>query len=75
MINAVGVPQSVLLLGATSEIGLAIVDEYVARGAKKVLLGGRPGPRRDAAESSLVARGIRVRCSISRRNAPASTKP
>lgn len=38
MINAVGVPQSILLLGGTSEIGLAIVEEYLAKGTTRVVL-------------------------------------
>jgi decaprenylphospho-beta-D-erythro-pentofuranosid-2-ulose 2-reductase len=58
MINAVGIPQSVLLLGATSEIGLAIVDEYVGAGASRVVLAGRPGPRRDDAVAALAGRGV-----------------
>ena len=42
MIDALGNPQSVLLLGGTSEIGLAIVDE-LARGGRlrSVVLAGR----------------------------------
>ncbi|MER2220802.1 MAG: hypothetical protein ABS976_04250, partial [Rhodococcus sp. (in: high G+C Gram-positive bacteria)] len=31
MINAVGNPQTVLLLGGTSEIGLAICEEYLKK--------------------------------------------
>ncbi len=31
MINAVGNPQTLLLLGGTSEIGLTIVEEYLRK--------------------------------------------
>ena len=42
MIDALGNPQSVLLLGGTSEIGLAIVDELATSGRlQRVVLAGR----------------------------------
>lgn len=41
MINAVGSPQSVLLLGGTSEIGLAIVEQLVRDRTRRVVLAGR----------------------------------
>ena len=43
MIDATGNPQTVLLLGGTSEIGLAIVKEYLARQPLRVVLGVQPG--------------------------------
>ncbi|MEO7589328.1 MAG: hypothetical protein ABIS84_15015 [Arachnia sp.] len=43
MINAVGDPQRILLLGGTSEIGLAIVEEYLRRVSAAVVLACRPG--------------------------------
>ncbi len=43
MIDATGNPQTVLLLGGTSEIGLAIVKEYLARQPLQVVLGVQPG--------------------------------
>ena len=43
MINAVGDPQKILLLGGTSEIGLAIVDEYLAHSPAEVVLACQPG--------------------------------
>ncbi|HHV21830.1 MAG TPA: decaprenylphospho-beta-D-erythro-pentofuranosid-2-ulose 2-reductase [Propionibacterium sp.] len=50
MINAVGNPQKLLLLGGSSEIGLAIVAEYLVHNPAKVVLAGLPGdPDRDAA--------------------------
>ena len=42
MINAVGSPQKILLLGGTSEIGLSIVAEFLAKGPSKVVLACLP---------------------------------
>lgn len=64
MINAVGDPQRILLLGGTSEIGLAIVEEYLRRGPAAVVLACRPAGT--ATEDAVVrlraagARDIRV---------------
>ncbi len=41
MINAVGSPQSLLLLGGTSEIGLAVAEEFVRDRTRRVVLAGR----------------------------------
>ena len=60
MINAVGQPQSVLVLGGTSEIALATVRAWAARGSLAVRLAARPGPRRDDAAESLRRDGIEV---------------
>lgn len=57
--DAVGNPQSVLLLGGTSEIGLATVRALVRRPAR-VVLAARPSVRRDEAVASLTAAGHRV---------------
>lgn len=43
MINAVGTPQTLLLLGGTSEIGLAICAEYLKKGSLRVILAALPG--------------------------------
>lgn len=43
MINAVGDPQTLLLLGGTSEIGLAICAEYLRKAPAKVILAIQPG--------------------------------
>ena len=43
MIDATGNPQTVLLLGGTSEIGLAIVKEYLAKQPLRVVLAVQPG--------------------------------
>lgn len=58
MINATGVPQSLLLFGGTSEIGLAICRAYLAEGAARVVLATRPGDSEvDAAVADLRAAG------------------
>lgn len=43
MINAVGDPQTLLLLGGTSEIGLAICEEYLKKAPARVILACNPG--------------------------------
>ena len=54
MIDATGNPQTVLLLGGTSEIGLAIVMEYLSKQSLRVVLGVQPGDdRADAAVTAL----------------------
>jgi decaprenylphospho-beta-D-erythro-pentofuranosid-2-ulose 2-reductase len=60
VMDAVGNPQSVLLLGGTSEIGLATVRTLVAHRPARVVLAGRPSPRRDEAVASLTAAGHTV---------------
>jgi decaprenylphospho-beta-D-erythro-pentofuranosid-2-ulose 2-reductase len=58
MINAVGVPQSLLLLGGSSEIGLAICEEYLRKGPMHVVLATVPGdPAGDAAIETMKAAG------------------
>ena len=58
MIDATGNPQTVLLLGGTSEIGLAIVAEYLAKQPLRVVLGVQPGDDlRDETVASLKAAG------------------
>jgi decaprenylphospho-beta-D-erythro-pentofuranosid-2-ulose 2-reductase len=44
-LDAFGRPQTVLLLGATSEIGLAIVEKMVRGGGRTVILAGRDPTR------------------------------
>lgn len=58
MINALGHPQHLLLLGGTSDIALAIADRY-AGGATglRVTVAARPGERRDAAVARLQGAG------------------
>jgi decaprenylphospho-beta-D-erythro-pentofuranosid-2-ulose 2-reductase len=61
MMNAVGAPQSLLLLGGTSDIALAIARAYAERSAAlRVVLAARPSDRRDRAVDELTAAGCRV---------------
>ena len=60
MIDALGVPQTLLLLGGTSDIALAVAEEYAHRGKPHVLLAARPGERRDAAVARVAAAGLTV---------------
>lgn len=58
MFDAVGNPQSILLLGGTSEIGLAVVSEYLRRQPLRVVLACMPGdPGIEASVDSLKAQG------------------
>ena len=58
MINAVGTPQTLLLLGGTSEIGLAICEEYLQRGPMRVVLACLPGdPGIEDAKAQMTAAG------------------
>ncbi|MDV2477661.1 decaprenylphospho-beta-D-erythro-pentofuranosid-2-ulose 2-reductase [Rhodococcus zopfii] len=58
MINAVGNPQTLLLLGGTSEIGLAIVEEYLRKAPARVVLAALPNdPLREAALAQVKAAG------------------
>ena len=41
MLNAVGRPQNILLLGGNSDMGLAIVEEFLSRGPARVILAAR----------------------------------
>jgi decaprenylphospho-beta-D-erythro-pentofuranosid-2-ulose 2-reductase len=57
MIDALGRPQSALLLGGTSEIGLAIVTRLVAEGCGTVVLAGRHPEQMAAPAAALRAAG------------------
>ena len=59
MINAVGEPQSLLLLGGTSDIALAIARRY-ARSGLRVVLAARASERRTAAAAELICLGCEV---------------
>ncbi|WP_432509762.1 decaprenylphospho-beta-D-erythro-pentofuranosid-2-ulose 2-reductase [Kineococcus sp. SYSU DK001] len=61
MIDALGNPSSVLLLGGTSDIGLAIVERLSPERPVRVTLAARPGPRREEAVDRLHRRGHEVR--------------
>jgi decaprenylphospho-beta-D-erythro-pentofuranosid-2-ulose 2-reductase len=60
MLNALGEPQSLLLLGGTSDIALAVAEKYAAGGGLRVVLAARPGPRRSEAAARLTALGHTV---------------
>jgi decaprenylphospho-beta-D-erythro-pentofuranosid-2-ulose 2-reductase len=60
MIDAVGNPQSLLLLGGTSEIGLAVALRYAKRRPLRVVLAARPSERLNAAADQLRAAGATV---------------
>lgn len=58
MFNAVGVPQSILILGGSSEIGLAIASEFLTRGPMRVVLATVPNdPAAAAAAEQMTAAG------------------
>ncbi len=61
VIDALGNPSSVLLLGGTSDIGLAIVERLSPERPLQVTLAARPGARREEAVARLHRRGHRVR--------------
>ena len=58
MNDALGSPQSVLVLGGTSEIALATVKALPRNRLRRVVLASRPGPARDQAIADLTANGI-----------------
>lgn len=62
MINAVGDPQRIVLFGGTSEIGLAIVEEYLSHASADVVLACQPGdPATEAAVAQLTGSAGSVR--------------
>jgi decaprenylphospho-beta-D-erythro-pentofuranosid-2-ulose 2-reductase len=60
VIDAVGNPQSMLLLGGTSEIALATAHRYAARRPLRVVLAARPSQRLDQAAEQLDQAGATV---------------
>jgi decaprenylphospho-beta-D-erythro-pentofuranosid-2-ulose 2-reductase len=60
MIDAVGNPQSVLVLGGTSEIGLAVVESFASDRPLRVVLAARKSDRLDAARTRLESLGCAV---------------
>ncbi|WP_316747571.1 decaprenylphospho-beta-D-erythro-pentofuranosid-2-ulose 2-reductase [Streptomyces herbicida] len=61
MKDAFGIPQSVLVLGGTSEIALATVRRLVARRTRTVWLAGRPSTALEEAAEGLRSQGANVR--------------
>ena len=60
MIDALGAPQSLLLLGGTSDIALALARRYAGGRPLRVVLAARPGERRSAAAAELTALGCTI---------------
>ena len=60
MIDAVGNPQSLFLLGGTSEIGLAVVEAFASDRPLRVVLAARPSERLDGAQARLEKLGCAV---------------
>ncbi len=58
MIDATGMPQTAVLLGGTSEIGLAILSRLAGRRLEAVVLGGRNAERLSGAADGLRAAGV-----------------
>jgi len=58
--DAFGLPQSLLVLGGTSEIALATARRLVVRRARTVWLAGRPSPALESAAAELRALGADV---------------
>ncbi|MDV8021446.1 decaprenylphospho-beta-D-erythro-pentofuranosid-2-ulose 2-reductase [Rhodococcus sp. IEGM 1330] len=59
-IDAVGNPQTILVLGGTSEIGLAITEEYLSKSPARVILAALPNdPLRESAVAQLNAKGAK----------------
>ena len=58
MIDALGSPQSVLVLGGGSEIALETVKAFPRARLNRVILAGRPSPSLDAAAEALTQAGI-----------------
>jgi decaprenylphospho-beta-D-erythro-pentofuranosid-2-ulose 2-reductase len=62
VLDAVGRPQSVLVLGGSSDIGLAIVQAYASQvPGLRVVLAARPSPRRTSSAKVLESSGCSVR--------------
>ncbi|WP_084252018.1 decaprenylphospho-beta-D-erythro-pentofuranosid-2-ulose 2-reductase [Mycobacterium avium] len=60
VLDAVGNPQTILLLGGTSEIGLAICERYLQNAHARIILAAMPDdPGRDAAVEQMKAAGAR----------------
>lgn len=60
VLDAVGNPQTILLLGGTSEIGLAICERYLQNAQARIILAAMPNdPGRDDAVAQMKAAGAR----------------
>jgi len=60
VLDAVGNPQTILLLGGTSEIGLAICERYLRNASARIVLTALPDdPLRDNAVAQMTAAGAK----------------
>ena len=60
VLDAVGNPQAILLLGGTSEIGLAICERYLRNANARIVLADLPGhPGKDKAIAQMKAAGAK----------------
>jgi decaprenylphospho-beta-D-erythro-pentofuranosid-2-ulose 2-reductase len=60
MLDSVGNPQTILLLGGTSEIGLAICERYLQTAPARIVLAALPDdPGRDGAVAQMKAAGAK----------------
>ncbi|BBW99859.1 decaprenylphospho-beta-D-erythro-pentofuranosid-2-ulose 2-reductase [Mycolicibacterium moriokaense] len=60
VLDATGNPQTILLLGGTSEIGLAICERFLRNARAKVILADLPGhPKKDDAIAQMEAAGAK----------------
>ena len=60
VLDAVGNPQTILLLGGTSEIGLAICERYLQNAHARILLADLPDhPRKNDAIAAMTAAGAK----------------
>src|SRR5258705_5703044 len=60
VLDAVGNPQTILLLGGTSEIGLAICERYLRNAPARIVLAALPNdPLRDNAVAQMKAAGAK----------------
>src|ERR1700709_28706 len=58
--DAVGNPQAILILGGTSEIGLAIAQRHLRDASARVILADLPDhPRKDAAIAAMTSAGAK----------------
>lgn len=60
MKDAFGAPQTLLVLGGTSEIGLATARRLIGRRTRRVYLAGRPSPALEAAAADLRTLGAQT---------------
>ena len=60
MIDAVGNPQSLLVLGGTSDIALAVAEKYASNRPMRIVLAARPSERLEAAAERLRKTGSTV---------------